>query len=52
MEIYPGVEGLGADPVFVFGSNTVISGKDVSGLVFTEAGGAALLNGIVFAASS
>ena len=52
VEIYPGVEGLGADVVFVFGSNTVISGKDVSGLVLSEAGGAALLNGIVFAASS
>jgi hypothetical protein len=51
-EIYPGIESLGGDPVFVFGSNTVVSGIDVSGLVFTEAGGAALLNGIVFAATS
>jgi hypothetical protein len=52
VEIYPGTEPLGGDPVFVFGSNTMVSGLDVSGLVFSEAGGAALLNGIVFAATS
>jgi hypothetical protein len=43
---------LKEQPILIFGSNTVIEGKDVSGEILTTSGKPAVLSGIVFRAES
>jgi hypothetical protein len=43
---------LNEQPILIFGSNTVIEGKDVSGEILTTSGKPAVLSGIVFRAES